>query len=154
MFSRSKRQFSLGVLALSVCIASCEGGATVGSGPNAVSSGAPGTSASSAPGSSASPGTGPHASASPNPGTSASATPGSVATATPNAAITNNPIKHVVIIIQENRSFDNLFHGFSEPSGAMADYANYGYDKMGNQIPLQQVTFETYYGPSHGHADF
>ena len=36
----------------------------------------------------------------------------------------------------------------------MADYATYGYDKAGNHIPLQQVTFETQYGPSHGHGDF
>ena len=125
-------------------LAGCEGGATVGSGPNAPSTTAPGT--------------GSHPTTSPGPvassiGTS-SAAPVTAAPSTPNPTITNNPIKHVVIIIQENRSFDNLFHGFSEPSGAMADYATYGYDKAGDQIPLQQVTFETYYGPSHGHADF
>ncbi len=43
-----------------------------------------------------------------------------------------SPIKHVVFIIQENRSFNNLFMGFP---GATTQ--NYGYDTDGNKIALQ-----------------
>jgi phospholipase C len=41
-------------------------------------------------------------------------------------------IKHVVIIVQENRSFDNLFRGFPN-----ADSATYGYEHDGTQVTLQ-----------------
>ena len=43
-----------------------------------------------------------------------------------------SPIKHVVFIIQENRSFNNLFVGFP---GAKTQ--KYGYDKNGTKIVLQ-----------------
>jgi phospholipase C len=59
-----------------------------------------------------------------------------------------------VIVIQENRSFDNLFHGFSEPSGAMADYANTGSDSSGNPVTLMPIPFEGIYDPGHSHSDF
>jgi len=45
-------------------------------------------------------------------------------------------IKHVVVIVQENRSFDNLFAGFPG-----ADAPLYGYDRKGHKIPLQTVGF-------------
>ena len=38
-------------------------------------------------------------------------------------------IKHVVIIVQENRSFDNLFAGL-----AGADTQSFGYDSKGKKI--------------------
>jgi phospholipase C len=41
-------------------------------------------------------------------------------------------IKHVVIVVQENRSFDNLFHAF--PGAASA---NYGYMHDGTRVQLQ-----------------
>lgn len=41
-------------------------------------------------------------------------------------------IKHVVIIVQENRSFDNLFRGFPG-----ADSTNYGYMHDGTRVQLQ-----------------
>lgn len=66
-----------------------------------------------------------------------------------------NKIQHVVVIIQENRSFDNLFHGFPG-----ADTATYGYDGQGNQIQLQGFPLTLAHGnnpgvsPGHLHDDW
>jgi phospholipase C len=65
-----------------------------------------------------------------------SATEGSIQTSgTQNAVLTpttsTNPIKHIVIIVQENRSFDNLFNGFPG-----ADTVQAGNGPDGTQIPL------------------
>jgi phospholipase C len=48
------------------------------------------------------------------------------------------PIKHVVIIVQENRSFNNLFYGFP---GART--AKYGYNSSGKKIALTPLTLAT-----------
>ena len=48
------------------------------------------------------------------------------------------PIRHVVIIVQENRSFDNLFAGFP---GADAPLVGKGYG--GTDIPLVAIPFNT-----------
>jgi phospholipase C len=58
-------------------------------------------------------------------------------------------IQHVVFIVQENRSFDNLFEGYPG-----ADTSATGYTSTGKQIALTQTPFEA--GGSHGHflADF
>ncbi len=61
-------------------------------------------------------------------------------------------IKHIVIIIQENRTFDNVMHDFTEPSGAKADTTEYGCDKAGTAHTLASVPFESQYGASNGHA--
>jgi phospholipase C len=56
-------------------------------------------------------------------------------------------IKHVIVIVQENRSFDNLFSGFPG-----ADTVANG-NSMGKSIPLQTVPFEgkgVDVGHSHG----
>ncbi|MFY9720536.1 MAG: alkaline phosphatase family protein [Candidatus Cybelea sp.] len=53
-------------------------------------------------------------------------------------------IQHVVIIVQENRSFNNLFYGF-----VGAHTAKYGYDTYGHQIALQPVGLETYWDIEH-----
>jgi len=47
---------------------------------------------------------------------------------------TTTPIKHVIIIFQENRSFDNIFAGFSG-----ADAPTFGFAQGGKKIPLQPV---------------
>jgi phospholipase C len=44
-------------------------------------------------------------------------------------------IKHVVILVQENRSFDNLFHGFRG-----ARYATFGYTHDGTRVRLQPAS--------------
>ena len=46
------------------------------------------------------------------------------------------PIDHVVIVIQENRSFDNLFQGYPG-----ANTQSYGLDSQGNDVPLKPVGF-------------
>jgi phospholipase C len=43
----------------------------------------------------------------------------------------NKKISHIIVIVQENRSFDNMFHGF-----AGADYANSGKNSKGQTITL------------------
>ena len=47
-------------------------------------------------------------------------------------------IKHVIIIIQENRSFDNIFAGFPG-----ADAPTYGYAIGGARYPLRPINFNT-----------
>jgi phospholipase C len=50
----------------------------------------------------------------------------------------STPIKHVVIVFQENRSFDNIFAGFPG-----ADAPTFGFTQGGKKIPLQPVDFGT-----------
>jgi phospholipase C len=147
-----------------VVASGCQGGASVGA-P------APVVGSSSEPGS---PGT-PHATSSPAgaPVTSPTPTPTPTAisadaacpppsipagvTGPPADSPGNSPfgkIKHIVIVIQENRTFDNIYHGFSEPSGAKADYADYGCDQTGKQIALQSIPYENPYAPSSNNSDF
>ncbi|HEU5479633.1 MAG TPA: alkaline phosphatase family protein [Candidatus Tumulicola sp.] len=58
-------------------------------------------------------------------------------------------IKHVVIIVQENRSFDNLFQGFPG-----ADTQSYGYTSGGQQVALQSVGLETSWDIVHDLSDY
>ena len=53
-------------------------------------------------------------------------------------------IKHVVIIMQENRSFDDLFQGYPG-----ANTQSYGYDSNGNKVNLQPVPLEGSYDLEH-----
>ncbi len=53
-------------------------------------------------------------------------------------------IQHVIIIMQENRSFDDLFQGYPG-----ADTQSYGYDSNGNQIALKPVPLESNYDLEH-----
>jgi phospholipase C len=56
----------------------------------------------------------------------------------------SSKIQHIVIIVQENRSFNNLFYGFPG-----AKTATYGYDTNGNKIALQPVGLETSWDIEH-----
>lgn len=58
-------------------------------------------------------------------------------------------IKHIVIIIQENRSFNNLFYGFS---GART--VSYGYDSNNKRIKLRPVTLATTWDLEHNAHGF
>jgi phospholipase C len=58
-------------------------------------------------------------------------------------------IKHVVMVIQENRTPDNLFHGFPG-----ADIANTGLNSKGVTITLKPEPLATQYDPYHGHKSF
>ncbi len=53
-------------------------------------------------------------------------------------------IKHVVFIIQENRSFDNLFQGYPG-----ADTEPYGYIHTGEKIDLTPVSLSAFYVIDH-----
>lgn len=58
-------------------------------------------------------------------------------------------IQHIVVIFQENRTPDNLFHGLSS-----ADIANTGLNSLGQTITLQPTGLVTTYDLSHRHQAF
>ncbi len=58
-------------------------------------------------------------------------------------------ISHVVIVIQENRSFDYLFHGYPG-----ADTASSGQTHDGKTIPLTPIPLESTHDIDHQVADF
>jgi phospholipase C len=58
-------------------------------------------------------------------------------------------IQHVVIIVQENRSFDNLFQGFPG-----ADTKPYGYNSSGQKVQLGPVGLETTWDIDHSSGAF
>ena len=58
-------------------------------------------------------------------------------------------ISHVVVIIQENRSIDNLFQGYPG-----ADTASKGKDVYGNTVRLQPRSLSNNYSPSHTLSGF
>lgn len=59
-----------------------------------------------------------------------------------------SPIQHIVIIMQENRSFDNLFYGFPG-----ANTATYGYGH-GVKYTLKAKSLVTTLDPNHQHYQF
>ncbi|HEY1868924.1 MAG TPA: hypothetical protein VGG70_11565, partial [Candidatus Cybelea sp.] len=61
----------------------------------------------------------------------------------------NSKIQHVVVIIQENRTVDNLFYGLPG-----ADTRSFGRNKNGTRIPLQPVGLETLWDFHHDHTSF
>jgi phospholipase C len=61
----------------------------------------------------------------------------------------SSKIKHIVVIFQENRTPDDLFHGLPN-----ADIANSGVNSLGQTIPLAPVSLVTTYDPNHSHANF
>ena len=58
-------------------------------------------------------------------------------------------IKHIVVIVQENRTPDNLFHGLPG-----ADIADTGIDSKGQTITLQAGSLAESYDLSHSHDAF
>lgn len=69
--------------------------------------------------------------------------------ALPTAPYTTTPIKHVVFIIQENRSFNNLFMGYP---GALT--ASFGSDSHGHKISVTPRTLKSIWDPGHNADDF
>src|SRR5215467_11720172 len=68
-----------------------------------------------------------------------------------------NPLKHVVVIVQENRTPDNLFHGLlSWPGINPRNYeiATSGVSSMGQAITLTPVPLGNSYDLSHAHSAF
>ena len=58
-------------------------------------------------------------------------------------------IRHIIIVIQENRSFDNLFHGFPG-----SDYATSGLTHNGLRVALRPISLRAPFDLSHLYADF
>jgi phospholipase C len=65
----------------------------------------------------------------------------------PNGAL--GTIQHVVVIIQENRSFDNLFNGYPG-----ANTSPTGVTKSGQTVPLTQISLTVPYDIVHGVQQF
>ena len=65
----------------------------------------------------------------------------------PNSGISK--ISHVVIVLQENRSFDNLFQGFPG-----ADVQSYGYTSSGKQLTLQPVSLAAPWDLGHNSLSY
>src|SRR4029077_10908806 len=86
-------------------------------------------------------GSGPSPRPSPSPSGSPSPSPPPTASAP--------AIQYVIVIVQENRSTDNLFHGLPG-----ADTASSGVDSHGNVIALHQIALTERYDLSHLHDDF
>ncbi|MFY9663454.1 MAG: alkaline phosphatase family protein [Candidatus Cybelea sp.] len=63
--------------------------------------------------------------------------------------VSGGKIQHVVIVVQENRSFNNLFYGFPG-----ATTAKYGYDSSGDKIALQPIPLETSWDLEHDSYGF
>jgi phospholipase C len=74
---------------------------------------------------------------------------GRVAVRMPSTSSSGGKIQHVVIIIQENRSFDNLFQGFPN-----ANTASSGQNSKGETIKLKPVSLGTQYVIDHSVAAF
>jgi len=58
-------------------------------------------------------------------------------------------IKHVVIIMQENRSFDDLFQGYPG-----ANTQSYGYDSRNDKVTLAPIPLEAPYDLNHDFDSF
>lgn len=58
-------------------------------------------------------------------------------------------VKHVVIVVQENRSFDNLFQGFPG-----ADTVDYGYAHDGTKVKLKPIPLNVQFDIGNGMRGF
>jgi Phosphoesterase family len=67
--------------------------------------------------------------------------------------VVSGKIKHVVIIFQENRTPDNLFHDPVLVERG-ADIASSGINSLGERIPLIPTPLGTEYDPDHSHRAF
>jgi len=80
--------------------------------------------------------------ASPPPGATPTPAP------TPNATLLGaGKIRHVIIVIMENRTFDNLFNGYPG-----ADSVASGQTHLGLTVPLRPTPFEAPCDPDHSHG--
>jgi phospholipase C len=73
----------------------------------------------------------------------------STSTSTSKSTKAAGQIEHVVVIFQENRTPDNLFHGLPN-----ADIANSGVNSLGQTIALEPGPLANGYDLGHMHADF
>lgn len=61
----------------------------------------------------------------------------------------SSPIQHVVIIVQENRSFNDLFYGFKG-----ATTSDYGYTSTGEKVQLEPIGLATTWDLEHDSTGF
>lgn len=61
--------------------------------------------------------------------------------------VTGSKIQHVIVVIQENRTMDNMFNGFPN-----ADTVLQGADSRGKKVALLPEGLEWEYDPDHTHA--
>ena len=66
---------------------------------------------------------------------------------TGHASAATGPIQHVIIVLQENRTFDNLFNGYPG-----ADYATSGMTSTGATVAMQPVRLMTPWDPAHSYG--
>src|SRR5664279_3921212 len=66
----------------------------------------------------------------------------------PPAAAASRMYSHIIVVIQENRSFDNVFAG-AKIQGA--DVATSGLNSQNAQVPLHVQPYNSW-GPDHAHA--
>jgi phospholipase C len=66
-----------------------------------------------------------------------------------NKPVSSGALEHVLVIFQENRTPDNLFHGLRN-----ADIANSGVNSLGERIVLEPITLANHYDLGHEHSDF
>ncbi|HLY03959.1 MAG TPA: alkaline phosphatase family protein [Candidatus Cybelea sp.] len=59
------------------------------------------------------------------------------------------PIKHIVIVFQENRTFDNIFHGYPG-----AHWARFGYNHLGKKVWPQPIPLITRWDPAHEYENW
>lgn len=66
--------------------------------------------------------------------------------------------QHVVLVVQENRTPDNLFQGLCGANRTLCpnpyDLQNFGTDNKGNKVPLLQTALGSTFDPGHGHSSF
>ena len=65
------------------------------------------------------------------------------------SSLGSQKIKHVIIVVQENRTLDNLFHGYPG-----ADTVSTGVTHTGAVVPLTPGHLEEAYDLGHTHANF
>ena len=66
--------------------------------------------------------------------------------------VPGSPITHVIVVIQENRTFDNLFNGFAYGFTQPANTVTSGQDHNGNTVALAPHGLEWQFDPSHAHS--
>jgi len=80
------------------------------------------------------------------------------------AQVKISSFEHIIVVVQENRTPDNLFQGLCLPPYGSAnacgtgpkqfDIQGYGFDQQGNKVALSAVPLANVYDPSHSHASF
>jgi phospholipase C len=74
-------------------------------------------------------------------------TPAVVVTPSPAPQIAGSPIQHIIVVIQENRTMDNMFNGFP-----LADTVATGLNSENKKVALQPEGLEWPFDPDHTHA--